>query len=83
VRSGGNGRAGPSSGLPAWLGADGAKPVESRGRADIVRMDFTARTAFRELEAAYCLEGAAGICGPDEAAYRAVIDAEIEMGQAT
>jgi len=46
-------------------------------------MDFTARTAFRELEAAYCLEGAAGICGPDEAAYRAVIDAEIEMGQAT
>ncbi len=59
-----------------------ARALRTRLNADIVRMDFTARTALRELEAAYCLGGAAGICEPDEAAYRAVIDAEIEMEQA-
>jgi len=57
--------------------------LQSRFDADIVRMDFTTRTALRELEVAYCLKGKAGrICEPDEAAYRAVIDAEIEMEQA-
>lgn len=58
-----------------------ARALQTRLNADIVRMDFTTRPAFRELEAAYCLKGRAGICEPDEAAYRAVIDAEIEIEQ--
>lgn len=56
-----------------------ARALRTRLNADIARMDPSVRTAFQEVEAAYCLKGTAGICEPDEQTRRVVINAEIEM----